>query len=332
MSSTQVQQHTDASSEASVLAAYDHVTTMTRTFAKTFYFASHFLPMEKRRACYAVYGFCRFVDDLIDEAPPEEARTKGVWILQQWNNALDYIYANSHNSLRKPEECASIFCEELQENNPIIIAWADTLRRYHIPRELPSQLIEGVVMDTVINRFTTFDELYTYCYKVASVVGLMTSEIFGYTDRDALPHAIDLGIAMQLTNICRDIGEDLLKDRLYLPSEEYKQYSLSEEDFFRKEITPQFKEYLEFNIQRALSYYESADKGIPYLSSDSRMTVQLMSTNYRRILYKIRKNDYDVFNRRASLSLTEKLLAVPRAFLRNFADTKQLSIIQSPVA
>jgi phytoene synthase len=304
-----------------VSAAYTHVTEITRTFAKTFYFASHFLPIEKRRACYAVYGFCRFVDDLIDEVPEEQAKTKGIWVLQQWNNALDFIYDNQHISPMYYENCSSIFCEELQSNNPIIIAWADTLRRFHIPRELPSQLIEGVVMDTVVNRFTTFDELYNYCYKVASVVGLMTSEIFGYSHPDALKHAIDLGIAMQLTNICRDIGEDLQKDRIYLPSDEYSRYNLTEQDFFNQQCTPQFKEYLEFNIERALSYYESADKGIPYLTADSRMTVQLMSTNYRRILYKIRQNDYDVFTKRASLSLSEKLLAVPRAFLRNFVKT-----------
>jgi phytoene synthase len=126
---------------------------------------------------------------------------------------------------------------------------------------------------------------------------------------------------MQLTNICRDIGEDLHKDRIYLPSDEYSRYNLTEQDFFNQQCSPQFKEYLEFNIQRALSYYQSADKGIPYLTADSRMTVQLMSTNYRRILYKIRQNDYDVFTKRASLSLSEKLLAVPRAFLRNFAKT-----------
>lgn len=298
-----------------VFHAYQHVKTITRLYAKTFYFASHFLPKEKRNACYAVYGFCRFVDDIIDESSPEDISTKGLYILEQWQKALDYIYTNTYSET----DTDSVFVGELVKSNPILIAWADTLRKFSIPRELPTELISGIVMDTTVNRFDTFEQLYEYCYKVASVVGLMTCEIFGYSNKAALPHAIDLGIAMQLTNICRDIGEDVDKNRIYIPYSEYRRFGLSEDDFLNKQPSNAFSDLIEFQIERALQYYESADNGIPYLSKDSRLTVQLMSTNYRRILYKIRKNGYDVFTKRASLSISEKVLAVPRVLIRNFA-------------
>lgn len=298
-----------------VFHAYEHVKTITRLYAKTFYFASHFLPKEKRNACFAVYGFCRFVDDIIDESPQDDVNTLGLHVLEQWQKALDYIYKNTAADLSDDN---SLFISELVKNNPVLIAWADTLRKYHIPQELPTELISGIIMDTTFNRFDTFEHLYKYCYKVASVVGLMTSEIFGYSEKIALSHAIDLGIAMQLTNICRDVGEDADKNRIYLPSDECISFGLSQEDILNKRRSKAFSDLIEFQIERALRYYESADKGIPYLSKDSRLTVQLMSTNYRRILYKIRKNNYDVFTKRASLSVSEKVLAVPRALIRNF--------------
>lgn len=301
--------------------AYQHVKSITRFYAKTFYFASHFLPKEKRLACFALYGFCRYIDDTIDDLTPEEAQSKGLEILNQWQKATDFIYDKKISSEGSPEDKSdeSIFIADLINNNPILLAWQDTLLRYNIPRELPFELIKGVLMDTQQNRFSNFDELYEYCYKVASVVGLMTSEIFGYSNAKALPHAIDLGIAMQLTNICRDIGEDCKKNRLYLPLDECNRFGVSVNDIFDLKRTQNLVDLLEFQINRALKYYDSADKGIPYLTKDSRLTVHLMSSNYRRILFKIRKNSYDVFSRRASLSVVEKLFAVPRALIRNFA-------------
>jgi phytoene synthase len=201
----------------------------------------------------------------------------------------------------------------------VMMAWADTLNSYKIPGNLPEELIEGVLMDTYLDRFETFDDLYTYCYKVASVVGLMTSEIFHYSDPDALKHAIDLGIAMQLTNICRDIAEDADRGRVYLPQEELKRFNVSETDILQKKFTPEFQQLMKFQVERANTYYDSADIGIAYLDDDSKLTVQLMSTNYRRILNKLVSMNYNPFIERAHLTFSEKLLAVPRAYLQTLS-------------
>ncbi|MES2766367.1 MAG: phytoene/squalene synthase family protein [Bacteroidota bacterium] len=284
--------------KSSIANAYEYCRALTYTYAKTFYFASYFLPKPKRDACYALYAFCRFADDLVDNAPVNEAGFSSAAhdIVNQWKTALNDVYFK--------KEAA----------NPVMIAWTDVLEKFHIPKNLPEELIEGVLMDTYINRYETFDDLYNYCYKVASVVGLMTSEIFGYKNPDALPHAIDLGIAMQLTNIARDIGEDASLGRIYIPKEELERFKISEESILSHRFDNSFKNLLQFQIERSHTYYDSADKGIPYLDTDSRLTVQLMSTNYRRILGRIEKNNYDVFKKRASLSLIQKATAVPTSW------------------
>lgn len=200
-------------------------------------------------------------------------------------------------------------------NDPILTAFADTLNIYHIPKEYPLELLEGVCMDISKNRFETFEELYTYSYKVASVVGLMTSEVFGYENHDALKHAVDLGIAMQLTNILRDIGEDLRRDRIYIPKEDLDRFDISEQDLFEKKMDHRFKSLMEFQIERARNYYDSADKGIPMLNSDSRLPVYLARHNYSRILDRIEEIGFQVFDQRAHLSTSEKLAIIPRAWL-----------------
>jgi phytoene synthase len=287
-----------AQAAISVEDAYEYCRALTYTYAKTFYFASYFLPKHKRAACYAVYAFCRWADDLVDNSPTDESgfATTAAELVAEWKDALHNVYDKNAAA------------------NPVMIAWADVLETFKIPKNLPEELIEGVLMDTYVNRFKTFDDLYNYCYKVASVVGLMTSEIFGYSSPDALPHAIDLGIAMQLTNIARDIGEDAAMGRIYIPKEELELFKISEDDILKNSQCESFKQLMQFQIQRAHEFYDSADRGIPYLDNDSRLTVQLMSTNYRRILGRIEKNNYDVFKKRASLSLVQKATAVPTSW------------------
>jgi phytoene synthase len=288
----------------SIEQAYQHCKEVTYHHAKTFYFASMFLAKEKRKACYAVYAFCRYVDDLVDNAPKESLTHDTIELVERWRNAIKSVYEGSEHSV-------------LDNGTSLVMqAWADTLKHYAIPPNLPEELIEGVLMDTYLDRFNTFDELHTYCYKVASVVGLMTSEIFRYSHPDALPHAIDLGIAMQLTNICRDIAEDADRGRIYLPLEELKQFNVDPNDVLQKKFTTEFQSLMKFQVERANAYYDSADKGIAYLDTDSRLTVQLMSTNYRRILNKLVTMKYNPFIERAHLTFSEKLLAVPRAYLQ----------------
>ncbi len=285
-------------SSDNLTAAYSVCRRVTMEHAKTFYLASFFLPRQKRNACYAVYAFCRYIDDLIDKQVDLDngviTRATIDTIITRWQADLDLVYAGT------------------SVERPVMLAWADILQNYAIPRTLPDELIEGVMMDSNSSiRIGTFEELYHYCYKVASVVGLMTCEIFGYTNPDTPGYAVDLGIAMQLTNILRDIGEDLSNNRIYLPAEELNQFGLSEHDIASRVLTPQFRELMKFQIQRAREYYRRANIGIQMLEQDSRLTVRLMSHNYAKILDSIEANDYDVFSRRAYVPLHKKLMTIP---------------------
>lgn len=292
-------------------AAYEVCRRVTFTHAKTFYFASHFIPRSKRAACYAVYAFCRYVDDIVDVAMEQGdvTRDDAIRLVEQWRSDVVSLYEqlDSNDSRQMPSH-------RTPESSAVLLAWEDTLTRYHIPRHLPEELIEGVLMDTTISRFNTYDELREYCYKVASVVGLMTSEIFGFTDQRAISHAIDLGIAMQLTNIIRDVKEDAKRDRIYLPREEYVRFDVSEEDILGGVWSDRMRDLIRFQVERADALYSSSDLGIPYLDEDSRLTVQLMSTNYRKILRVVEGMDHNVFKGRASTSTMQKILSIPVAW------------------
>ncbi|MDZ7659170.1 phytoene/squalene synthase family protein [Fodinibius sp.] len=281
--------------------AYAECRAITRYHAKTFYMATRFLPNHKQRGIFAIYSLCRYIDDLVDEAEDllekrelteEDIRLK----LESWKQKLRDTYDGKAH------------------DNDILIAFSDVLRQYHIPIEMPFELMEGVCMDLFKNRYETFDELYDYSFKVASIVGLMTSQVFGYQSQDALGYAVDLGIAMQLTNILRDVGEDLQRNRIYLPQEDLACFNVSEQELFTHQRTENVIDLLEFQIQRTRRYYQRSDKGIALLSSDSRLPVYLARQNYGRILDKIEENNYNVFDKRAYLNATEKFSILPRAY------------------
>lgn len=284
--------------------AYTHCRQITRQFARTFYLSTRFLPHEKQRSIFAVYALCRYMDNLVDDAEDLARDTKIA------ENEVGTLLQNCKNELHQAYR-------DQDSDNPIFVAFADVLTRYHIPIELPFQLMDGVCMDLTKNRYQNFEELYDYSYKVASVVGLMTSEIFGYSSKQALPHAIDLGIAMQLTNILRDVGEDVDRNRIYLPLDECAAFGVSEEDILNKNKTSDFVALIKFQIERARRYYESADEGIPMLQKDARLPVYLARYNYSRILGRIEENDYQVFHKRAHLSLAEKLSIIPKIWWRS---------------
>jgi phytoene synthase len=281
--------------------AYAECRAITRYHAKTFYMATRFLPNHKQRGIFAIYSLCRYIDDLVDEAEDllekrelteDDIRFK----LESWKQKLRDTYDGKAH------------------DNDILIAFSDVLRQYHIPIEMPFELMEGVCMDLFKNRYETFDELYDYSFKVASIVGLMTSQVFGYQSQEALGYAVDLGIAMQLTNILRDVGEDLQRNRIYLPQEDLDRFNVSEEELFNHRRTENVIELLDFQIKRTRRYYQRSDKGIGLLSSDSRLPVYLARQNYGRILDKIEENNYNVFNKRAYLNATEKFSILPRAY------------------
>lgn len=283
--------------------AYAHCRRVTAEHARTFYFASIFLNGPKRNACYALYAFCRYVDDLADRYGSDAAATTAA--IEIWRSDLTAVY------------------DGRSVDKPVMTAWADVLDRYDIPPELPEKLIEGCLSDLrPAIRYETFDDLRDYCYNVASVVGLMTSNVFGYSDRNAEGRAIDLGIAMQLTNILRDVGEDARIDRIYLPQRELQAFGLDEDFIAEGRVTDPFRRFMRFQIDRARAFYASADRGIGLLDRDSRMTVRLMRHNYAAILDAIERNDYDVFSRRARISLPRKLLSVPTVWMRGEGKSK----------
>lgn len=286
-----------------VESAFEYCREVSWKHAKTFYFATHFLPPPKRRAVHAVYALCRYVDDIVDHSEDKLSRKsltkdKIILLINKWRSDIELCYGG------------------VLIDHPIMIAWHDTLKKYHIPKNLPLELIDGVCMDLKQNRYETFDELYTYCYKVASVVGLMTSEIFGYSSEESLKHAIELGIAMQLTNILRDVGEDAQKGRIYLPLEDLKRFNITEAEVLNGTISENFINLMKFEIERARNYYNESEKGIAMLSQDSRLAVKVSHDNYSRILRRIEEINYDVFKQRAFVSNTKKLALLPYMWLK----------------
>jgi phytoene synthase len=250
-----------------------------------------------------VYAFCRFADNLTDvhredtERIPDAARQIG-----RLRNELADVYAREDLPTRW-------------------IALRETVRRYHIPREYFDELLNGVEMDLTPRRFATFADLEIYCYRVASVVGLIMTHIFGATSPEALRHAAQLGTAMQLTNILRDIGEDHRMGRVYLPQDELHAYGITEEMIGVGQVTPAIVSFLRFQIDRARTLYAEAGLGIPLITDDaSRFSTRLMSTHYAQILDAIEQNAYDVFTRRAHVPLLTKLRLTARILRRSLTD------------
>ncbi|MCP9495697.1 MAG: phytoene/squalene synthase family protein [Pyrinomonadaceae bacterium MAG19_C2-C3] len=277
--------------------AYEYCRLTARTHAKSFYFSAQFLPRHKRDAIYAVYALCRHVDDAVDELS-EPTETAGCRAVAHWQAELNRVYANEP--------------AVLDDVSPVMRAWRDMLSRYPIPQNLPLELMRGVLMDTHINRYATWEDLKLYCYRVASTVGLMVTEIFGYQKAETLHYAEALGYAMQLTNILRDIGEDARLGRIYLPQEDMRDFGYTEAALMHGEINDAFRRLMKFEIERARTFYRQAEQGIPLLDRDARFTVLLAARLYSRILERIEAADYDVFAHRAHTTFAGKLRSVPR--------------------
>ena len=273
--------------------AYASCRDVTRDHAKSFYFCAQFLPAHKRRAIYAVYALCRHLDDIVDKASGRSTDDTRA-VLDSWRKRL---------------------FEAGPDDHPALFAFGDASSTFGIPVELAGELVQGVLMDLSQSRYATYDELEVYCYRVASVVGLMTSRIFGYTDERALDRAVDLGIAMQLTNICRDVGEDARLGRIYIPTEDLERFGVSESDILEGRFSPAFVRLMQFQIERARSLYCSAEQGIVWLNADSQVTVRLSSRIYGQILGRIERNGYDVLSRRAYVPFHRKLATLPAVWL-----------------
>jgi phytoene synthase len=276
-----------------VASAYEYCRRIAET-SKTFYWGSLFVPQPRRRALWAVYAFCRTVDDIADNEM-DQARARAA--MDHWREALARGYRGQAGDL-------------------IMVAWVDALGAYAIPLQPALDLLDGVESDLHRSRYATFAEVSEYSYRVAGTVGLLTLPIFGYADARARTAAVALGIAMQLTNMLRDIGEDARRGRIYLPQEDLDHFGYSEDELLAGVINDAFLCLLEFQMNRAQQYYALARPGISLLAEESRLAVMLSYELYRRILERIRGNAYDVFTKRAFVPMREKILAVPRFWLQ----------------
>ena len=278
--------------DAALQKAYKEAEKIAAQHSKSFHLASGLLPEEKRSAVRALYAFCRTVDDIVDESSEEEREPK----LDYWRGMV---------------ESASFADDDL-----VAAAWADTLARYHIPRHYALQLIDGVARDLCQTRYQTFEELATYCYGVASTVGLMSMYIVGFQSNDAVPYAIKLGVALQMTNILRDVGEDYHNGRIYLPREELIFYGIQEPDLADGRITDNWRQFMKFQIERTRQLYTEAWAGVKMLHREGQLAIGAASVFYQGILDEIEKRDYDVFAGRASLSAVAKVSRIPALWLR----------------
>jgi phytoene synthase len=286
------------------LAQFNYARVMTAFFSKSFYFSASLLPREKRWATFALYGFCRYIDNLSDNPngrTPEQIR-KTLQALK-WELKTAYQRGTSEHPVIKPFIAVAL--------------------HYHIPIKYPLELIKGVWMDTHIVRYQTFDELYLFCYRVAGVVGLMMTHILGYKNKQALHYAEKLGVAMQLTNILRDIKEDIRLGRLYLPLDEIIQFGCSEENIVREKMTNHFHSLMQFQINRAHNYYDEANKGISMLEKNAQFAIYSASKIYRSILRKLELRNYNPFMGRVYVSEGKKIGILIEQLLR----TKILSFL-----
>ncbi len=267
---------------------YRQAAQATAAGTKSFYFASRFFPPPLARSAHAVYWFCRYTDDLVDEcATPDEGRRN----LESWSAQLDASLAGHEPS------------------HPVLRVFLDTVHRHAIPHEYPRELIEGMRMDCNNTRYPDFASLRLFCYRVASVVGLMMSHVIGFPSAQrelVLARATSLGIAMQLTNILRDIGEDLDRGRIYLPDEDLARFSYTEADLRARTRNAAFRELMRFEAARARAFYEEANPGIALLAPQGRFAVRIASDVYREILARIESSDYDVFAQRARVPAARK--------------------------
>ncbi len=281
-----VAQHLNPSRPSSSLAAdYQYCEQVTRRSSSNFYYAFLLLPPEKRRALCSVYAFCRFVDDLADRSP---AGASPRALLQQWRVELERVFDD--------RAC-----------HPISRALADTVRRFALAKEHFLELIAGVEMDLTTTSYQTWDELRAYCYRVASTVGLLCIEIFGYRNPSARQYAVDLGIAFQLTNILRDVREDAERGRLYLPRADLVQFGCRPEELLLGHYSPQVAALLAFECGRARAHYLRARAALADEDRRSLAAAEAMRAIYQRLLNRIERQNFDVFQKRITLPRYEKM-------------------------
>ncbi|MDJ0747124.1 MAG: phytoene synthase [Xenococcaceae cyanobacterium MO_167.B27] len=291
----------------SVTESYESCREITAEYAKTFYLGTLLMPKEKSKAIWAIYAWCRRTDELVDGAKAQYTTEE---TLSQWEQQLESVFAG-------------------RPIDNIDVALADTIQRFPMDIQPFRDMIAGQGMDLYRNRYQTFEELKLYCYRVAGTVGLMSNAVLGIGksntgvpwERDRPKYiptkeAIALGIAMQLTNILRDVGEDAERGRIYLPLDDLAAFDYTEQDLLAGVNDQRWKAMMAFQIKRARKYYKEAERGIKYLIRDSRLPVWASLMLYQGILDAIERNNYDVFNKRAFVPKAIKIASLPIAWLR----------------
>ena len=251
----------------------------------SFYYSFLFLPPPRRRAITALYAFCREVDDVVDELHDEGvAQTKLAW----WRQEIDRTFTGS-------------------PQHPVAQALVPVVREFALPEEHFQTVIDGMAMDLARTRYLDFAALELYCHRVAGVVGLMSAEIFGYTDPGTAGYARDLGIAFQLTNICRDVGEDARRGRIYLPQEDLTRFGVAPSALLRAEYSDAFRSLMAFEVERTQSWYDKAMAQLAPADRAAQRTGLIMAAIYRTLLSEIARDGYLVLDRRTSLTPLRKL-------------------------
>ena len=278
--------------------AQEYCTASTKNSGSNFYYSFLFLPRPRREAMYTVYTFCREVDSAVDDSLPGSDPQEE---LSRWRKEVSAAYGGTPTS-------------------PVTISLAEHLQQLDIPEEYFQELITGVESDLTTSRYATFDDLHPYCYRVASVVGLICLKIFGARAPQATEYAINLGLAFQLTNILRDVGSDAARDRIYLPQEDMARFGYTEQDLFEKRYSSAFVELMKFECARAHEFYAKAKQAFDSLPpEDQRALVvsEIMRGVYSRILRQIEISGYRIYGPRIRLSSFHRLLIAAAIWLRS---------------
>lgn len=267
----------------------------TKESGSSFTISFIFLSKDKREAMTALYAFCREVDDVVDECTDYAvAQTKLSW----WKSEIENLYADN-------------------PQHPVSFALQPVIQQFNLAKEHFQEIIDGMEMDIKFNRYEDFKQLQLYCYRVASVVGLLTAQIFGFKNRDTLKYAHDLGMAFQLTNIIRDVGEDARRGRIYLPLDELKKANVSEDDILKGRESEQVKALMEFQIERAETFYDKALQKLPTEDAKQQRAGLMMAAIYRTLLREIHADSAEkVLNRKLSIPPLRKLMLALKTFFK----------------
>jgi phytoene synthase len=276
---------------AQLRRAYQYCARLTRQNSKSFYLSSALLPDAKRRAARALYAFCRVGDDLIDRSVdnPQAA-------IEQWREIA--------------------LAADPQTDDPVVLAWSHARSVYRIPHLYAEQLVNGVARDLHQTRYQAFDELAEYSYGVASTVGLMSMHIVGFSGLEAIPYAVKLGVALQITNILRDVGEDYRSGRVYLPQDELAAFGITEDQLAAGRVDDRWREFMRFQIARNRQLYQEAWPGIALLNREGRFAIAAAAILYRGILDDLEAHDYNNFTRRSYVNQRGKIARLAQAWWR----------------